>query len=149
MSPKSNEEKLSGLSYLWTSGDWKLHCCHRSLVRIIVVFPKGRPSPQELLAVRALVPRFADSPLSILKAEVGALSQFVVGEFTDAEASCLQSKASARGLQARAEDASFTSYLPVSVHGSALIIEDNELASLVQEEMRRRGVPVVSVDEME
>jgi hypothetical protein len=47
-------------------------------------------------------------------------------------------------LQTRLEDLSVTGYIPVNVHGRALIIEDDELASLATAEMLRRGVPVVS-----
>lgn len=143
MNHKSRAQQLAELSYLWTTGEWTLHCSNHSRARVIFVFPDGQSSPHELLAVRALVPRFADSPISLLKREVGPLPEFVVGEFGSIEAHRLQSAAQARGLQTRMEDASTTCYVPVSIHGSALLIEDHELASLAAEEMRRRGVPIV------
>ena len=137
------EEQLDELSYLWTSGEWSLQCVHYSRARVAFVFPKGRPSPQELLAVRALVPRFANAPMSVLKAEVGNVQEFIVGEFGRIEARGLQAAAHARGLQTRTEDASDTVYGPVNGQ-RVLLIENAELASRVTEEMRRRGVPVVS-----
>jgi len=82
--------------------------------------------------------------MSLLKAEVGGVPEFAAGEFGSIEAHHLESKAHAHGLKVRMEDASFTSYLPVNIHGGALIIEYNELASLATEEMRRRGVPVIT-----
>jgi len=85
----------------------------------------------------------------LLKAEVGGLAEFLVGEFGGIEAHRLKSAARARGLEVRTEDASFERYLPVSIHGAALLIEDEELASLAAEEMRRRGVPVVSHEEVD
>ena len=141
------KEELAELSYLWTSGEWLLRSIHHSRARIILIFPAGRPSPQELLAVRALVPRFAQSPVSLLKAEVGDAPTFTVGEFGNLEARRLESEARARQLEVRSEDVSFTGYLPVNSKGHALIIEDEELASLATEEMRRQGVAIVSHEE--
>jgi hypothetical protein len=111
-----------------------------------MVFAAGRPSLRELLAVRAIVPRFADAPMSSLKAEVGMLNEFAVEDLSGREAHRLQSVAHKRGLQTRIEGTSFTEYLPVSIHSAALLIEDDELSILVAEEMRRRGVPVVNVE---
>jgi hypothetical protein len=144
MHKKSKAERLAALSHLWTSGEWTLHKHHHSRARIVFVFSAGQPSAQELLAIRALVPRFTEAPISALKAEVGSLSEFVVDEFDNLEARSLESKAQVLGLTVRREDTSFTSYLRVNIHGSASIIEDNELAALVNEEMLRHGVPVVS-----
>ena len=117
MNKKSREERLAELSYLWTSGEWTLHCCHYSRARVTFLFPEGRPSLQELLAVRALVPRFSASPMSLLKEEVGGISEFTVGEFGSIEARRLEAQACGRGLVVRIEDASFKGYLRVSVTG--------------------------------
>jgi hypothetical protein len=141
------EERLAELSELWESGEWQLHEIHRSSARIILVFPGGRPSLRELLAVRALVPRFAESPMSLLKEEVGNVPEFTVGNFDNLEARRLESEARARGLEVRREDTSATGYLPVNIHGHAMLIEDGELSSLAIEKMRRRGVAVVSHEE--
>jgi hypothetical protein len=150
MTKKRKEERLADLSYLWTSGEWTLHCFHYSRARVIFVFPPGRPSLQELLAVRALVPRFSDSPMSLLKEEVGRVSEFDAGDFGSSEARQFETRARARGLTVRIEDASGKEYIRVSVNGDkTLMIEDNELACLVTEEMLRRGVPVVSHHEID
>src|SRR5687767_14057949 len=130
MNQMNKEEQLDGLSYLWTSGEWTLHCFYHSRARNFFMFPAGRPSLKDLLAIRSLIPRFTVSPMSLLKNEVGLLSEFAAGEFPSIEARRLESRARARGLAVRIEDASFKGYLPVNVHGSALIIEDNQLASL-------------------
>jgi hypothetical protein len=95
-----------------------------------------------LQSIRALVPRFKDRPISLLKTEVGESPELVVGEFPGMQARRLKDQAQERGLRLRTEDASFTSYLPANNEG-ALIIEDDEFATLVGEEMIRRGVPVV------
>ncbi|MCF7784917.1 MAG: hypothetical protein K9N47_02285 [Prosthecobacter sp.] len=141
------KEELAELSYLWTSGEWGLRSIHHSRARIILIFQAGRPSLQELIAVRSLVPKFAQSPVSLLKTEVGDVPMFTVGEFGNLEARRLESEAKARRLEVRREDVSFTGYLPVNVQGAALVIEDDELASLATEEMRRRGVPIMSYEE--
>lgn len=147
MSATSKHERLAELSYLWTSGEWGLHKIHRSLARIFFCFPAGRPSLNDLIAVRSLVPKFSNAPISLLKAEVGELNEFAVGEFGGIEARRLEAEVQARGLAVRMEDMSDTGYLPVSAQGTALIIEDNELAALATEEMLRRGVPVVAHEE--
>lgn len=137
-----NAQRLEELSYLWTSGEWTVHRYYYSCGRVIFVFLEGRPTLRELLSVRALVPHFKDAPMSLLKSTVGDLPEFVVGEFPSMKARRLQDEAQARGLRVRMEDASFVSYMPVK-HDGALIIEDEELATLAGEEMIRRGVPVV------
>jgi hypothetical protein len=146
MTEKQRQEKLATLSYLWTSGEWTLQQAHHSRARVVFVFASGQPSPSELLAVRALVPRFTSLPISKLKAEVGRLAEFEVGDMSGIAARRLEKKGREKGLQVRVEDASYTSYLPVSARGAALVIEDHEAAQLAVEEMKRRGVPIVYVE---
>lgn len=141
---KNKEEQLAELSYLWTSGEWTLAWVHHSRARLVLVFPAGRPSLQELLATRAVVPGLRNIPISVLKAELGTASEFIVGEFGGMEARRLQMAALKRGLQTRLEDTSYTGYLPLSAQGSVLIIEDDELSRRVSDEMLLRGIPVVS-----
>lgn len=145
MTEKQRQEKLGELSYLWTSGEWTLQQAHHSRARVVFVFTSGQPSPSELLAVRALVPRFTSLPISKLKAEVGRLAEFEVGEMSGFTARSLEKQGREKGLQVRV-DASYTSYLPVSARGAALVIEDHEEAQLAAEEMKRRGVPLVYVE---
>jgi hypothetical protein len=147
MCPTETEQALADLSYLWTSGEWTLHEVHHAQSRVIFVFTDGRPSAQELLAIRRVVPRFAQLPISVLMDELGELPAFVAGEFPNIEAQSLEVKARERALNVRREDTSYTSYLPVNAEGSALIIEDDALAVLVTSEMRKRGVPIVSHSE--
>jgi hypothetical protein len=144
MCPTETELALDDFSYLWTSGEWTLHEIHHARSRVVVVFTGRRPSAQELLAVRGVVPRFAELPISVLMEEIGDLPEFVAGEFPNIEAQSVQVKARERALKVRKEDTSYTDYLPVSAEGSALIIEDDALADLVTGEMRKRGVPIVS-----
>ena len=144
-----SEQTLANFSYLWTSGEWTLHERHRAQSRVVFVFAAGRPSTPELLAVRAVVPKFAQSPISALKDELGESSEFVAGDFPIIEARGLGAKARERALKVRIEDTSYTGYLPVSAKGSALIIEDDALAVLVTDEMRKRGVPIVPYSEVE
>jgi len=148
MNPMETERKLADFSYLWTSGEWALHEVHHAQSRVVFVFAAGRPSGQELLAVRAVVPRFAQLPISALKDELGESSEFVVGEYPGTEARGLEAKARERALEVRLEDTSYSGYLPVSTKGSALIIEDDALAALVTDEMRKRGVPIVPDSEV-
>src|SRR5262245_33250564 len=129
MDPLKTEQKLADYSYLWTSGEWTLQAFHHAQSRVVFVFAAGRPSAQELLAVRAVVPRLAQLPISALKDEFGESSEFVVGEFPNIEAHGLEAKAHERALKVRIEDTSYTDYLPVSA-GSALIIDDDALADL-------------------
>lgn len=142
MSPKNREEELAKLSYLWTSGDWKLHQTNHSCFRIVFVFKGNRPSLKELSAVRALVPRFAALPIIRLKEEIGNLAEFLVGEYSGIEARRLQSEAATWGMRVRCEDSSYTSYLLVSAEGHALVIEDDELAQLIAVQMKRHGIPI-------
>jgi hypothetical protein len=145
MTEKQKVEKLAKYSYLWTSGEWTLQQSNHSRARVLLIFAGDRPSPSELLAVRALVPRYASLPIWQLKAEIGRLSEFEVGEMSGMAARSLETQAQEKGLQVRIEDASYTSYLPVSP-GAALLIEDREVAELLAEEMKRRGVPVGYVE---
>lgn len=150
MNQNTIEEQIAAFSYLWTSGEWALELTHYSRARVLFLFPAGRPSPQELLAVRSLIPRFTDAPMSLLKSEVGDLPEFIAGEFGGIEARRLESQAHTRGLTVRLEDTSFTRHHPRHLSGKiALIIEDDELAVLVTAEMLRRGVPVVSHAEVD
>lgn len=106
-------KKVAACAELWESGLWELHLTNQALTRVVFVFAAGRPSVAELKAVRAVLPQFRDAP------------------------------ARARGLNIRQEDASFTSYLPVKKDRSTvMLIEDDELARRVGEEMQRRGVHV-------
>ena len=146
MTEKQRQQKLAELSYLWTSGKWTLQQAYHSRARVVFVFGSGQPSPSELLVVRALVPRFTSLPISKLKAEVGRLAEFEVGEMSGIAARNLEKRGRKKGLEVRVEDASYTSYLPVSAQGAALVIEDHEEAQLAAEEMKRRGVPVVYVE---
>ena len=141
------EQRLAAYSYLWTSGEWTLSCSHHARARVVFVFSRGHPSPQELISIRGLIPRFSEAPTSVVKAEVGALAEFVAGEFGHIEARRLELAAQQRGLQVRWEDTSFTSFFPVSTQGTMLLIENDEFASHLIAEMRRQGVPVVSQEE--
>jgi hypothetical protein len=149
MDHERKEQLLAENAYLWTSGEWTLRSIHYSRARVVLVFPEGRPTLRELIAVRALVPEFTKSPISLLKEKVGELAEFVAGEFGNLEARRLIASAHERGLQTRSEDTSYTGYLSVSKHGMALIIEDEEEAKLIEEEMLKRGVPIVSHTEVD
>lgn len=143
------EEDLAELSYLWTSGEWKLGRAQHSFVRVVVLFEEGRASPRELIAVRSLVPRFAEAPIGLTRSEVGEGSEFVLGVYVPDRAVKLEARARARGMQTRTEEVVELGYVPINIQGMALLLdEDDELARLVVEEMLRQGVPVVNADEL-
>jgi len=144
MPSEIQRQRLDELSYLWTSGEWGLESHNQSSARVVFVFRDSRPSPKELLAVRALLDRFRDTPMHLLKGEVGSLPEYVAGEFGGIEARRLAESAQQLGLTTRIEDTSHVGYLPVGIEGGALLIEDDELAKLVTDEMRRQGVPIIS-----
>jgi hypothetical protein len=79
----------------------------------------------ELLAVRALILKYEEVPISKLKAEVGKLAEFQIGELSGIEARRLAQKARSKGVRVGLEDSSYTSYLPVNEKGCAVLIEDN------------------------
>jgi hypothetical protein len=150
MNKEPMADRIAAFSYLWTSGEWALEHIHYSRARVIFLFLAGRPSPQELLAVRSLIPRFTDAPLSLLKSEVGDLPEFVAGEFGGIEARQLESQAHTRGLTVRLEDTSFARHHAIHLSRKiGLLIEDDELSALVTTEMLRQGVPVVSHSEVD
>lgn len=136
---------LEGYAYLWESGEWKLEVTHHSRSRVIFVFPLGKPSIAELVAVRTLIPRFTNAPVTELKKEIGGLGEFFVGEFPNLEARSLLAKAKARDVRVRTEDASFVSRLPVT-DGACLHIDDPALARLLADEMERRGVAILHAE---
>ena len=147
MTDETQRQRLSELSYLWTSGDWELHSSHQSSARVVFEFEDDRPNAKELLAVRALLPRFRDSSMTLLKEEVGSAPEYLAGDFGGIEAHQLDNAAQARGLKTRVESTSETRYLAVNKEGHALLIEDDELARLAHDEMKSRGVPIVSMTE--
>jgi len=145
MNKNDKTSRLEEFAFLWESGEWTLHVTYHSRLRVVFVFPTGRPSVAELSAIRALVPRFTNAPVTELKREVGELHEFVLGEFPNLEARKLLAGATARGLKTRTEDTSFTSYFPAA-NGTCLLIDDQELAQRVVEKMRLRGVPIVHAE---
>lgn len=137
------QRKLEQHSYLWTSGEWRLSRTTRVQYRIYLVFPDGAATTQELVAIRGLLPHFAALPVTQLKEEVGGRLDYFAGEFGSMSAHRFIGKAEAKGLKIRTEGATEVGYLPVDIHGTALIIEDDGLAEMVTARMLREGVPVV------
>jgi hypothetical protein len=144
MTPKKARQ-LEEYAYLWESGEWKLQVTRHSRERVIFEFPQGRPTTSDLVATRALIPRFTNAPVTELKTEIGSRREFVVGDFPNLEARRLVAEAKVRGLTVRTEDASVTSCLPVT-DGACLHIDDADLARLLEDEMERRGVPIIHAD---
>ena len=142
MSTPDKQAELQKHAEFWESGKWELHVSHYSRQRIYLVFPAGRPTVSELLAVRSLLPLFSEAPITKSKNEVGNLAEFFVDDFSSLEGRRFVGDARARGLHTRVEGRSCTSYLPVLLDGSGVtVIDHDELMLLIGAEMIRRGVP--------
>ena len=115
-----------------------------------MLFANGRPSSQELLALRSLLPAIAQLPPAELKALLGSSGRHDLGDFPIIEARRIQAAASALGLRHEERDSSLTTYLAVDVTGSTevpMVVEDEVDAQRVHQEMIAAGVPVTDDSE--
>ncbi len=135
---------LEEYAYLWESGEWTLHVTNVSRAKITFIFSTGKPTLQELVAIRPLLSKFANAPISELKTALENVAEFFAGEFDGIGARRMEAEAKARGLQVRRDDTSFLAKSPVSKDGKIFALIDNDVISrLVTAEMERRGVPIV------
>jgi len=150
--PDDLEKQLAELSYLWTSGEWQLERYWYTRMRVFIVFSGGTTTTKELVAIRGLLPHFAELPVTRLKEEIAGKPEYFVGELGSMSGPRFIERARAKGLTIRTEDASRMEYLLDTVPGTAaddkaeaqaLIIENGELAEMVIARMLKEGVPVV------
>lgn len=110
-----------------------------------LIFENERASVQEIIAVRKLVEKFRNQPVSKVKAEIGMLKELDLGVLSSTETHSFCEKASSLNLNVVVTNASFTSYLPINQKTNiALIIENDALADLISQKMLDSGIPIIS-----
>ena len=137
--------ELEEMSYLWTSGEWRLRCIWQTVVRLVVRFKGEQASVNEIAALRRLVPTLSKLPVSQLREKIGSGSAFLVGEFSGFEASSLKQRAERLGFQIETEGCTKRSCLPMK-EDTCLLIDDAELSEKVVQRMIEQGVPVDSIE---
>ena len=118
------------------------HRTRRHRLQLILQWNAGVPSTRELLALRKLSPEYGEMPPARLRALASDGGRMVLGTFAQNVAQQVMSLAVQLGLPMQAEDASFTSHVPVATTSEgqyALLIEDDDEAERIAGEMIAAG----------
>ncbi len=127
--------------------DWVLSRHYTERATLMVLFQGGRPSVSELATLRRCLPWLRHLAPVVLRDRIGQSGNLDLGEFDGREARRWQEDLKGAGLQVVIRDTSFTSYLPIDrTTGAALLVEDEEKARELVEEMMRAGVPVQDIE---
>lgn len=135
---------LDDYAHLWDGSEpgWRLHVTNHLMWRIRIVFSDSRPTTRELRAMRRLLPELRAQPVREVMASLGCASSYdLPAAVGNIEMYDLMRRAEALGLNAKATVEDHSWGVPVR-DGCALVIEDEQLARRVWEQMEAAGVPV-------
>jgi hypothetical protein len=139
---------LDEFSHLWdgTDPDWSLNRFDR--VNWVITFHIAESGPQhsELLALKKLVDELRDQPTSKVLCLLRGTTEFTFPrEVGNIELREIVAAARKLGLNVKSTSIDRSGYLAVHADGTAMIIEDNDLAAQVYERMLAAGVPVTEI----
>jgi hypothetical protein len=127
--------------------DWELVEVYHDLTRVAIQFRQAAPSLTELLAVRRCLPQFRHMAPEAVRAVIGESGGLPLGVLPSPEARELIRMAEAVGLRVMAEGASAVGYLPFDrTTGCGMLIENDEEAAALVQEMLAAGVPIRHVE---
>lgn len=135
--------------HLWDGSEpgWKLHRVHCTVWRMTFRFSDSGPTGSEVLSLRRLLDAFRDQPMTEVWAQLRRRPSYAVGhELSEIEMRRLAERARQASLRFTAEPIDRGGYLPIAPDGSALIIEDDDLAARVIRRMLDAGVPVEMIE---
>ena len=139
---------LDKYRHLWDGSEpgWTFHRFDRVVWRISFSFSPDGPTQTDILALRKLLPDLRAQPISDVVGNLRGQTEFKLpNELGNIAMRNLVDAAKKMGLQPDTEPIDNGGYLPVHSDGSAMIIEDDNVAALVAERMRAAGVPVTEI----
>lgn len=141
--------QLDDHSYLWDGSDpgWVVLSMQRQIAELALTFPQGGPSLQDIAAVRAAIPGFAEKTPAQAFAALKGLERVPLGtyEFDDAKRVWATCKKKGLSVEMAASDA--PAMLPYHEGRKiALVIEDDALLAAVCEAAVARGVRVLRIE---
>lgn len=132
---------LSDFEHLWSEPGWIVLRHTEDREHLVIVFEKGA-TINDLMALRALLPELAATPVSSLSSLKGA-RQFDLGEHESAAARRLKSLCESRQLLVSSKGRQFIHHGLFNEQTRLYcLIEDDELREAAAAEAIRRGVPV-------
>ncbi len=136
---------IDAYRHLWDGSEpgWKIHHIERVMWRITFAFEGDGPTECEVAAMRILLDEFRNIPaVDVWRRLRGCASYTAANEQGNIDSRSLIDAALNLGLSARAEPIDRGGYIPVSPDGTALVIEDDEIAGQVTQKMIAAGIPV-------
>ncbi|MCE9556974.1 MAG: hypothetical protein K8T91_26810 [Planctomycetes bacterium] len=134
---------------MWDGSEpgWRLVKVHRNTWRVIFHFGENGASKIEMVALRKILNELRDVPPEQVWRQLQSSPSYEYPEDLGNIESCeLVNAAQSVGLAATAKSVDRGGYLPIAADGSAMIIEDDELAEQVTQKMIASGVPIEQME---
>lgn len=140
--------ELDDFKYLWdgTEPGWSVYRTLDTRWTATYKFADTGPTLKEVTALRNFLDEFRNVPMNEVWKQLRGVQQYVAKQtMGNIEAHALPPQAERLGLDVTLTAKSERGSIPISPDGSALIIENNELAEQVIEKMLQAGVPVKEI----
>ena len=139
---------IDEFSHLWDGSEsgWTLHHYNRMEWTISFQFGDDGPTLAEISAMRNVLDDLRNQPVKSIWDKLRGKTSYLLSEtLSNLEMRWLVDKADRASLRTSVEPVDRSGYLPVSLDGSAMIIEDDRLADEVARRMIEAGVPVQEI----
>jgi hypothetical protein len=139
---------IEQFKYLWDGSEpgWFLKHIDRVVWHLIIYFEEIGPSKREMIDLHKILPELRFKNITLIYKELkGCLTYRTQESFGNVDSRALYSQAIELGLNVKLESKQIGGYMPISENNYALIIEDDNLARMVVDEMIKVGVKIVEV----